>query len=148
MLLQPAGGGGCASGEEQRAGGVVELDDGLVSELAGVAVEGNGVGDFLGALREQPAGEEDVGDVAGGVGAVRGQGPCAETGAALAYEEAWVGGGFGERAAAREEEYGGERRTLDAGGAVVLGDGDPPCSGEASGRLVGLGAGCGCEGDR
>ena len=125
-LWQAGGGGGGASRQDEGAAGVIELDGGFVGEGVGVAVEGDGVGEPLGALRESVAAELDVGDVAGGVGVTIGLRPGSESGAALAGEEAGVGGGFSQRAAAGEQQYGGERRALDAGCTVVLGDGDPP----------------------
>ena len=58
-------------------------------------IEGDGVGELLSALGEGAPRELDVSDVAGRVGAVFIPGPSADADAALAWEEAGIGGGFG-----------------------------------------------------
>jgi hypothetical protein len=98
---------------------VVELDYGAVGPLCGMSIEGDGVSDFLCACGEAERGrarqvigrgEQNVGDVCGGVGSIVIEPPDSETRTALSGLEGRVGRRFSHGSASRKHDYRRERR--------------------------------------
>ena len=108
--------------------------------LACVAVECDGVGDFLCVGGELAGRVLDKSDVGAPIGVVVVEPPDTQAGAGLTGLEGGVEGGFGHCAATGEDDHGGEG-SFDCSIAVSEGYGDRPGTFEAEGGLRGLGLG-------
>src|SRR6185437_7528337 len=118
-LLQPnCGCGGTGRLLQRTVVDVVELDGGPVRPCCGVAIEDDGVVDFLRsrgeADRRRPGcvigrGEQNVGHICGGVGSIVVEPPDTETRAPLSVLETRVGRRFSHGSTPRKHHNGGER---------------------------------------